>query len=330
MLLDKFIKGVGFLKRRADRIETFYENLKRFLIPDLWFFMGKSNGSSSFLQRYKIYIDFRRRMVGAKEKFLKNKKSDTLAILGSGSSINEISDEEFLFIRNIDSLGLGFWCYHNFVPDFYMFEGVTGRSRWAWLKLIIDKAQDYKNTLFLCNIHGVYKNGSCSEFFLNLPSFLRENIYPMKIYHLAVFKKSKFKNRGIEKGFRRISSPLGPYVGFRSCLSAALGFAYFMRYKKIILYGVDLLNSKYFWANYSWIEPHTRTCHGRNPKDKHSTVDGNIYKGIHEYIYYIEKEVFLPTGREIFVANKKSLLYPKIPLFNYREHFHRFNYEGIK
>ena len=51
------------------------------------------------------------------------KESETLAILGSGASINELTDSDFDFIDSIDSLALNWWgAYHNFVPDFYSIE----------------------------------------------------------------------------------------------------------------------------------------------------------------------------------------------------------------
>src|SRR4051812_26800845 len=52
------------------------------------------------------------------------KQSDTLFVLGSGSSINQISAERWSGIAAHDTLGFNFWLYHPFVPRFYFFENV--------------------------------------------------------------------------------------------------------------------------------------------------------------------------------------------------------------
>ena len=54
------------------------------------------------------------------EHISKHKKSDICFILGTGSSINNISEKEWDVISKHDSWTLNNWIYHPFfVPDFY-------------------------------------------------------------------------------------------------------------------------------------------------------------------------------------------------------------------
>src|SRR5262249_36622754 len=51
-----------------------------------------------------------------------HRRSETLFILGSGPSINQISEERWRFIASHDSVGVNMWLYHRFVPTFYVVE----------------------------------------------------------------------------------------------------------------------------------------------------------------------------------------------------------------
>ena len=50
------------------------------------------------------------------------KSSDKLFILGSGSSITDISDTQWAHIDEHDSFGLNRWPVHEFTPTYYTFE----------------------------------------------------------------------------------------------------------------------------------------------------------------------------------------------------------------
>src|ERR1035441_1165666 len=49
------------------------------------------------------------------------KTSDTVFVLGSGWSINEIGDERWKVIGRHDSIAMNFWPAHALVPRIYMF-----------------------------------------------------------------------------------------------------------------------------------------------------------------------------------------------------------------
>ena len=57
------------------------------------------------------------------------KRSDTLVVLGSGSSINRLDERALSFIRSNDSLGFNFWLLHDLVPTYYMVEVSPNQER---------------------------------------------------------------------------------------------------------------------------------------------------------------------------------------------------------
>ena len=57
------------------------------------------------------------------------KSSDTVFLLGSGRSINEIREDRWQVIGRHDSIAMNFWLAHAFVPRIYLFENVVTHSR---------------------------------------------------------------------------------------------------------------------------------------------------------------------------------------------------------
>jgi len=212
----------------------------------------------------------------------------------------------------IDTMGLGFWCYHWFAPIFYIYEGVSlGKD--TWFELMQKREWDYKNTLFMANIRAISLNcGSFADFVSGLPGNIVNNTYHFNVTHYSVYKGNSFGDRTIIRTFKNAVAPVGPYAAYRGSLAVALNFAYAMGYKTIILYGVDLKNSGYFWKDYKWVNPHTQTCHNQEENALHSTIASGQYRPIDEYIYFLRNAIFKKEDIEVYVGNKKSLLYPQL------------------
>ena len=70
------------------------------------------------------------------------KTSDTVFILGSGWSINEITDARWSIIARHDSIAMNFWPFHPFVPRIYLFENII---RKVGSELMFDTLQDRKD-----------------------------------------------------------------------------------------------------------------------------------------------------------------------------------------
>jgi len=79
------------------------------------------------------------------------KQSDTLFILGSGSSVNAISGERWQVIAKHDTVGFNFWLFHPFVPKMYFIEAISLAEQPAvyatYQELAKRRASDYSETL---------------------------------------------------------------------------------------------------------------------------------------------------------------------------------------
>ena len=71
------------------------------------------------------------------------KKSDTIFIMGSGSSINTISEDQWNIISKNDSLGLNFWIIHDFIPTFYCYEepNISGNRKKIFYDILNKKKE---------------------------------------------------------------------------------------------------------------------------------------------------------------------------------------------
>ncbi len=80
------------------------------------------------------------------------------------------------------------------------------------------------------------------------------------------------------------------------------------KYKKVIFFGMDLTDSRYFWTGKSeygevhcqWNKDHE----GGNPKQPHNTAH------IKNFVVWFSKKKMSKVGGKFFVGHKDTLLYP--------------------
>src|SRR5271155_5733125 len=78
------------------------------------------------------------------------KRSDTLFILASGSSINKISPARWDMIAQHDSIGFNFWPIHPFVPNMYFVETISTNYPQmfeVFCRLARHRAKDYASVI---------------------------------------------------------------------------------------------------------------------------------------------------------------------------------------
>tara|TARA_Y100001978_G_C23678175_1_gene427584 strand:- start:835 stop:1719 length:885 start_codon:yes stop_codon:yes gene_type:complete len=89
------------------------------------------------------------------ESFCNLKEIDTIALLGSGYTIQELTSSDFSSFKKMLSIGLGRWYYKDFVPNVIFAEFSENSENWEndWVNEFIDglnkKADLYKNTMIL-------------------------------------------------------------------------------------------------------------------------------------------------------------------------------------
>lgn len=232
------------------------------------------------------------------EEFIACKKSDTLVVLGSGSSINLITDKQWDQIRQWDSIGFNWFCHHPFGPTFFVIReqsNISSRNRDTETRERLFKDLNKKSYANTCLIVHDISHHSPKTFSWVEPSRLRK------------FPQNGIVVRDIKARLSRkllTCSIFEKGVVHGSCsLTNVLHIGLFLQYKRIYFVGVDLGNSRYFWLKGNRTRSSIRSK-GRKYSSKHP-VAGPVL-----IMVRMIKKNFNP---EMLTANRKSLLTRVIP-----------------
>jgi hypothetical protein len=241
------------------------------------------------------------------------KKSNTLFILGGGASINNISKDELAFIRKSDSFGFNNWIIHDFVPNIYMFEEDRLQMNILY-KNMRKRSQDYLKVPIL------YKTlKPMLPDFKEFPHKLISNLYIS-----TPFEIPGKTNKDVRTSIRHIASifyllkKFNIHFQTRASISDIIIYGALGGYENVILCGIDLNTSKYFWEhNLSYYSgKNVIVPFSGQTGTIHSIIDKNVNPiSIDDVIYAINDFILKPHGINLYVAFNSSLLYPKIPVF---------------
>lgn len=254
------------------------------------------------------------------------KRSDTIVILATGTSIAGITPKQWDFIGRHNSFGINMFLAHEFMPDMVHLEVA---APWAYPfcfeekfygQALKDPARDYAETPIVFSRQQVAK-GFHPKF---MPYVFPD---PCQVYAYEGFRslriplEKKISPDDLE-GYDR--DPAKPLLGVRSSLSLLVHFCYRLGFEKIILAGVDLYDKDYFWydpGRYPEWQWHKEAMHQANAarerlygfhKVKHGTTrfakNGREFHSILTFLPAVNDLVLKPAGCELFVANPKSLL----------------------
>jgi hypothetical protein len=171
------------------------------------------------------------------KQFCHTRKHDTCAIMGCGYSINDITPEQWNFIKNeCDSITFNWYCFKEtpLIPTYYCINAQGIRSKES------NTPYDYKN--FLKKLKCEYKviltnhfkkcNKICFHYDKNLDLVDGQGIVVHQYdTHIETINQSIFK---------------GAYNG-PSSLDFVCHVATYLGYSRIIFFGVDLYDQGYFW-----------------------------------------------------------------------------------
>jgi len=257
------------------------------------------------------------------------KSSDTVFIFGSGSSINEISDAEWDVIDRHDSIGLNRWPIHEYTPTFYVFEipgldNGPGMRRQFW-NLLERRKDAYSDAVkILKDIDRFYRTSSVA----NIPEWLVTDVHLSPDFLLPpLLGSSRQRFRSILRylmASHRFAQDgrLKSLFKKRGSISYTLFLATIMGYENVVLCGVDMVDSRYFWDDHrerlgEQDVPIPEPDVDREPDEVHRTNDRSR-QGIplEEVIYDINHEILTPNGIELLTATKRSALYPEVPYYD--------------
>ncbi len=224
----------------------------------------------------------------------KRKGSHTAVFLGSGPSINNITEEQWKFIDKADTWAVNNWVYHPFVPDFYHIE-VKKYDKDIVKSRIAARGDDYRDTNFIVNQDRKYILDVIGP---------QENIYLYKMHKINVVKKS------IVPKYTPSNNPDILICNLNSSITMLLELMCRFKYKKVIFFGVDMYDSRYFWTDRpeygkthcQWNKDHE----GKSPDAPHNTAH------IKNFIVWFSKKRMSKHGGAFFVGHKDTTLWPDL------------------
>jgi len=250
--------------------------------------------------------------------------SDTVFILGSGSSINELSDEDFSHIGEHVSIGLNVWLIHRFIPSAYSleYERPEVRREQTWLlfeKLLSNQKLAKKKPKLL---HLRPSGGTSAVRKYRMPAQLKEESL---IYgRTNIFSKSeKSLDSDVEALFNayqnnRVPKAVLPDNG--ASVVRLLFLALLQGFRKIILVGVDLNSSPYFWHEESsaYATPENMSDFPRPSSVPHDTLDANLRPfPTDKVVYALARTATNLFGAKVFVGSRSSSLAPTLPVYEW-------------
>lgn len=176
-----------------------------------------------------------------KEEFLSKKKHDTLAIMGSGYSINKIINQQWDFIyENCDQFGMNWYCNSKKDTTFYMVREqcvAPGKlEKGSMPEDLYHLINAIDTTLIVKKNHGKADNYFHID---HLDKFDKEGIIVEDI--VGKCKSDVFTEDIFETGLRH----------GKGSIWDALHFSVFMKYENVLFCGIDLNDTRYFWLPYN-------------------------------------------------------------------------------
>jgi len=250
------------------------------------------------------------------------KKSDRVFVLASGSSVSDLTPADWEHISSSDSIGFNYWMVHDFVPDFYFIEPVGPGDVWEVLLQLFElRKASYSKIPFICDYKLWQSYENCNPL-TKIPSEIFDNIYFYSPYYLRLnSKKLTLLALWYWRLFKITRAKLSDIIHQRASLSALIMFSIFAGYKEIVLVGVDLNDTAYFWETST-----TKQYPIQPPNDQkgkiHRTADPEIDINllsipIDEYIYLLDRIILKPRGISLFIASEKSRLYPRLKKYTF-------------
>lgn len=249
--------------------------------------------------------------------FGEKKGSETLFIMGSGASVNQYSKAQWTHIQHHDSLGLNWWPIHAHVPTYHLFELTASEHvNIELVALLQNRIDEYQDTIHI--LKDLTKAQKALQS-VALPLELLDRLYlPYEVQTFGVAERRALRllrSLGVFSSRERFSL----LYKRRASLASAIALGLRVGYKKVVLCGVDLSSTRYFWEE----NPEDYQQRGiplprstRQAGPVHKTIDpkyGNLT--VDKVVLLLRDEVLTPRSVELFVAHPSSALYPKVPLY---------------
>lgn len=253
-------------------------------------------------------------------------KNDTVFILGSGPSINSLTDKNWEYIDSKDSWGFNFWFCHDFIPNYYFLQSPKKKNHdILMLKIFKSKSKKYKRTNFIIRgdslNRGFFHKSQIGSFILKSKfnfSFMPELIFGSNYKGKTSQILSKLHRY---KFFENVNGSM-PIPKFGSTIGELIPLALKLGYKKIVLCGIDMNSSSHFYDIKKYTDKFPELIElaffhqalGANHPHMNSKIRKHTLKDVIVDLNLFAKENF---SAQIYVSNEKSSLFPEILKFDF-------------
>jgi len=247
-----------------------------------------------------------------------HKRSDTLFVLGGGTSINRITPAQWDRIAAADSVGFNFWVVHDFVPTYFVFEPIIEPDRAeVFFELMALRSRGYRNVPIVVKDIAVGKRPLDVS---RIPRELLPSLHVSNDLYIPASDLDEVRSalRWMEMlGIydQRGRPRLVPHL--RASLFYLVFFGLLAGYERIVLCGVDLWNKAYFYdeARADYLARGIPVPRNHHTGQAHSTVDPALGLPIDQLLYAVDELVLRPRGVDLMVAFDESLLHPRLPAY---------------
>jgi hypothetical protein len=296
------------------------ENTRHTLHSQAW--VLRNRGVAEYVRWNSLLIDavVRERMARSRYRFLTDaeliatRQSDTVFVFGSGASLNDITAAEWAHIAAHDTFGFTAFIYQKWIRVRYhlLRGGIEGSLLWrAYAEdfcAALNANPNFAETILILQ-------GEYSAMFANQIlgyKLIRPNT---RVYRYHTAHGDGLPTRSLSQGVRHIAGTLCDAVNVAVC----------MGWKNIVLAGVDLYDSRYFWLPpdktygvnaQGMMVAADRTQRGGRFDDRHNTAVNGVVRTMGEWRDHLERE----RGIRLSVFNPRSLLADVMPIYRVDEH----------
>jgi hypothetical protein len=184
--------------------------------------------------------------------------SDTLAVLGSGPSVNALGAEVFDWIDRQDSIGFNWWLAHPFAPDMYLLQGAPLVAGVSPIRRLLEHSEPRwrGRTRFVLRGNQLATNPAAMR------AIVDGLVDPARCRMMTEFQLHGRLEAPIPECFefaeRLGLMPRGripPFVvKWQATLGVVLSLAYNMGYERVVLFGIDMTSDAHFFDSPAYAE----------------------------------------------------------------------------
>ncbi len=252
--------------------------------------------------------------------------TSTVFILGTGASINDYPESWWSVIRSHDSMAMNFFLLHEHVPTYHVMEDVHG-IRTELLENRYLETGDYRGVPLIVKTQltnlSPRRVGERVDELAALPEEIRKNTYLSLDFVAAGRSEDE-----VRESYRKLASyglwtPKRRFLALtkrRGSVSYVINLAVRAGYRRIVLCGIDLNHTEYFYdsrrAEFERrglpvpINDETGQVHSTNDPDEDPVT-------IHQVILAIKETIVDQMGIELLVGSETSALHPDLGVYDW-------------